>query len=71
MRGYFYWSLLDNFEWASGFCPRFGLYSVDRTTAARAQRPSAKVYAEIATTNKVSTKQIDAQPKYAEPAYCE
>ena len=71
VRGYFYWSLLDNFEWASGFCPRFGLYSVDRTTAARTERASAKVYAEIATTNRVSTKQIDAQPKYAEPAYCE
>jgi beta-glucosidase/6-phospho-beta-glucosidase/beta-galactosidase len=71
IRGYFYWSLLDNFEWASGFCPRFGLYSVDRATAARTQRPSAKVYAEVARTNEVSRAQIDAQPPYGEPAYCE
>lgn len=71
IRGYFYWSLLDNFEWASGFCPRFGLYSVDRATAARTQRPSAQVYGEVAKTNKVTRAQIDAQPPYGEPAYCE
>ena len=71
IRGYFYWSLLDNFEWASGFCPRFGLYSVDRSTAARTQRPSALVYAEVAKTNRVTSAQIDAQPKYAAPAFCE
>ena len=71
VRGYFYWSLLDNFEWASGFCPRFGLYTVDRSTAARTERPSARVYADVARTNKVSTTQIDAQPPYAALAFCE
>lgn len=71
VRGYFYWSLLDNFEWASGFCPRFGLYGVDRTTAARTARPSAQVYAEVARTNRVTRAQIDAQPPYGEPATCE
>ena len=34
--GYFHWSLLDNFEWANGFCPKFSLHSVDPTTAVRA-----------------------------------
>lgn len=71
IRGYFYWSLLDNFEWASGFCPRFGLHSVDRVTGARAARPSAQVYARIAREGVVRKKDIDAQPPYAEPAYCE
>ena len=53
VRGYFYWSLLDNFEWAHGWGPKFGLYSVDRETFKRTARPSAKVYAKIARTNKV------------------
>lgn len=47
MRGYFYWSLLDNFEWDKGFWPKFGLASVDPTTKARTLRPSSKVYADI------------------------
>ncbi|MDD4901423.1 MAG: glycoside hydrolase family 1 protein [Patescibacteria group bacterium] len=53
VRGYFYWSLLDNFEWAEGFAPKFGLYAVDRKTLARAPRPSAKLYAEICKNNQL------------------
>ncbi len=71
IRGYFYWSLLDNFEWASGFCPRFGLHTVDRATGARTARPSAKVYARVAASGKVTRKDIEAEPPYAPPAYCE
>ncbi len=47
IRGYFYWSLLDNFEWEKGFWPRFGLVEVDYRTQERRIRESAKVYAEI------------------------
>ena len=47
VRGYFYWSLLDNFEWSEGFWPRFGLVSVDRSSQARTVRPSARVYGEL------------------------
>jgi beta-glucosidase len=43
VRGYFYWSLLDNFEWAHGFTKRFGLYEVNFTTQERKLRPSAGV----------------------------
>lgn len=40
VRGYLHWSLLDNFEWLSGFRPTFGLIAVDRTTFARTPKPS-------------------------------
>ena len=48
VRGYLYWSLLDNFEWAYGYGPTFGLIGVDRTTMARTVRPSARRLGEIA-----------------------
>lgn len=71
VRGYFHWALLDNFEWASGFCPRFGLHTVDPATGARAARPSARVYADVAKTGKVTRAAIDALPPYGAPAYCD
>jgi beta-glucosidase len=48
VRGYFHWSLLDNFEWADGYEPRFGLVAVDYATQTRTPRPSAAEYARIA-----------------------
>ena len=51
--GYCYWSLLDNFEWADGYGPRFGLVNVDYATQQRTVRGSAKRYAEICTSNRV------------------
>ena len=44
--GYMHWSLLDNFEWAYGWWPKFGLVHVDRKTMKRTIRDSAKYYAE-------------------------
>jgi beta-glucosidase len=44
--GYLHWSLLDNFEWAYGWWPKFGLIDVDHKTMKRTIRPSAKYYAE-------------------------
>lgn len=46
VRGYYHWSLLDNFEWIKGFGPRFGLYRVDYGSFERTLNPSATVYAE-------------------------
>ena len=51
IKGYFYWSLLDNFEWDKGFTPRFGLYTVDYPSLKRQPRPSSKVYANICKNN--------------------
>ena len=51
IRGYFAWSLLDNFEWAYGYNQRFGLVHVDYETLARTPRTSAYWYAERCRTN--------------------
>ena len=52
-RGYFYWSLLDNFEWDKGFWPRFGLVEINYKTMERKIRHSARVYAEICRNNTI------------------
>lgn len=44
VRGYFVWSLLDNFEWIYGFSVRFGLYHVDFATLKRTPKLSASWY---------------------------
>lgn len=51
LRGYFHWSLLDNFEWAFGYISKFGLYSIDTKSWQRIAKPSAGVYAKIAKEN--------------------
>ena len=51
VRGYYAWSLLDNFEWIHGYGPRFGLVSVDRTTQVRTPKPSARLLGEVARKN--------------------
>ncbi len=47
VKGFFYWSLIDNFEWHRGYDPRFGLIEVDYNTQERKIRPSALVYTDI------------------------
>jgi beta-glucosidase len=51
VRGYFYWSLLDNFEWVLGYGPTFGIVEVDRQTFERRPKPSAAWLGGIARTN--------------------
>jgi beta-glucosidase len=51
VRGYFYWSLLDNFEWVYGYGPQFGLVAVDRDTQLRTPKPSADYLGRIAREN--------------------
>jgi beta-glucosidase len=47
LRGYFVWSLLDNFEWAHGYSARFGIVHVDYSTQKRTLKASARFYADV------------------------
>jgi len=47
LRGYFAWSLLDNFEWSLGYSKRFGIVHVDFATQKRTLKDSARFYAEV------------------------
>lgn len=51
VRGYFYWSTLDNFEWNDGYRPTFGLIAVDRETMERTPKPSLAWYGGVAKAN--------------------
>ncbi|MCH8741822.1 glycoside hydrolase family 1 protein [Patescibacteria group bacterium] len=50
-RGYFHWSLMDNFEWEKGFDPKFGLVEIDYKTLERKPRQSAFYYAQVCKNN--------------------
>ncbi|MCM8813129.1 MAG: family 1 glycosylhydrolase [Candidatus Omnitrophica bacterium] len=68
VKGYFHWSLLDNFEWEKGFWPRFGLYAVDYRTLQRIARPSAALYAQICHQNALPGQLPPAPSVIDEPA---
>ena len=53
VHSYLYWSLLDNFEWGSGYGVHFGLASVDRETFKRTLKPSARYLGAIARGNRI------------------
>jgi beta-glucosidase len=57
IRGYIYWSLLDNYEWSAGYVPKFGLCSVDLTTFERTPKPSGFYLGEVA-----RTRSLPAEP---------
>jgi beta-glucosidase len=58
LRGYFYWSLLDNFEWSEGWRMRFGLVALDPATQVRTPRPSAALYSAIAHANALTAQMV-------------
>jgi beta-glucosidase len=53
VRGYFLWSLMDNFEWIFGFEQRFGLYRVDFETQARIPKLSVSFYRDVIARNAI------------------
>ena len=58
VKGYFHWTLVDNFEWERGWTQRFGLWEMDPETQTRRKRPSADFYAEICRENGISTDMV-------------
>jgi beta-glucosidase len=62
VRGYYYWTLVDNYEWVEGWTPRFGLIALDPATQERTPRRSAELYAEIAQANAITEEVVE---KYA------
>jgi len=58
IKGYFWWSLVDNFEWERGWTQRFGLWELDIETQGRRKRPSADLYAEICHENALSSEMV-------------
>ncbi len=58
VKGYFHWTLVDNFEWERGWTQRFGLWELDPQTQTRRKRPSADLYAEICRQNGISSETV-------------
>lgn len=65
VRGYFYWSLFDNFEWVSGYRPRFGLIAVDRLTQARTVKPSARWLGAVSRASRLPLAQPEKELNHA------
>lgn len=58
--GYFHWTISDNWEWADGYCPKFGLVHVDRAkNLTRTPRPSYHLFSEVVKSRQVMRKQRD------------
>jgi len=51
VKGYFHWSIMDNFEWAEGYKHRFGLIYVDYKTQQRTLKDSARWYRKVIASN--------------------
>ena len=58
IKGYFHWTLVDNFEWERGWTQRFGLWELDLTTQTRRKRPSVDLYEEICRENGLSSEMV-------------
>jgi beta-glucosidase len=59
IKGYFHWSLVDNFEWERGWSQRFGLWGLDVPTQARIRRPSVDLYAAICKENGITSEMVE------------
>lgn len=58
IKGYFHWTLVDNFEWERAWTQRFGLWALDTETQQRTKRPSADLYAAVCKSNSLSSEMV-------------
>ena len=65
--GYVHWALVDNFEWANGYCPHFGLFAYDKTTGVRTAKGSVATYSSIIASGRITTDDVAAAAPYAPP----
>ena len=66
VKGYFHWTLVDNFEWERGWSQRFGLWGLDPATQLRTRRKSVDLYAEICRINSITSETVE---KYCPEVY--
>jgi beta-glucosidase len=59
VKGYFHWTLVDNFEWERGWTQRFGLWELDTETQSRRKRPSADLFSSICKQNNLSSEMVE------------
>ena len=80
VRGYYHWSLTDNFEWTEGFGPHFGLYKVDYTSYARSLTEGGEVLHAIAAARQLTSAQrasyggtgpMTPEPGFAIDPFCD
>ena len=73
VRGYFHWSMMDNFEWVEGYCPHFGLYYIDTSDSDRARMPTtgAGVYRDIIAAGRVTAAMVGEHSTYGAAVACE
>jgi beta-glucosidase len=70
VKGYYHWSLVDNFEWERGWTQRWGLWGLDRETQSRIRRPSADLYAAICRENGITREMVERwAPKAVEKLF--
>ena len=66
IKGFFHWSLTDNFEWERGWSQKFGLWGLDTETQIRTRRKSVDMYADICRSNAITSEIVE---KYAPEIY--
>jgi beta-glucosidase len=72
VRGYYYWTLVDNYEWTEGWTTPFGLFELEPTTQVRTPRRSATLYSAIARANAITEEIVEQySPQFMDQVFTE